>query len=434
MADDKKNKLALIATLPKSGTWYSHTFFWCYDQLLKNSQAYLAGEFQLDLAKVLKNREILSKTMHSDTLQIDRMYICHTICPGYYELKDNYSQRWQALHFPIVGYNWGEGHIRSNSEWDMLSPQINPDVKIVYLYRNPLDHFVSYFRHGQGHVDDRHRFKALKDGTRVAINNLHEHIFNFGALGAFIKHYYTYAAMHARFPNNILMVPYENLTSSPEDTFYKILSFIGAEPSDPTQYRLFKDALSACSKESLMTIEEKHNISLANDLVNGDRHIRGGEVGKWKKHLSQHELESIELALNAFDISLKDFILEEGKQAEVCLPWLTNFSSNKYLSEFFVNQMGDMGAVINQQTEKLEEFISKNKQEIESANLLQRENLLEKLELLECQKTFVKHIEALQLKVDQVNAEISSLLSSKSWRITSPLRFGVGLYRKYANR
>lgn len=390
-------KVSLIATLPKSGTWYSHAFFWCYDQLLQNPGNYLKGKFRPDLENALQNNRIRNQTTHTGTLGIDKLHICHSICPGFHDLEELHRQRWEALHFPVTGYNWAEKELRYLGEWDLLNPKVNPQSKIVYLYRNPLDHFVSYFRHSQSHVDDSHRFKYLASGSRLPITNIHDFVFSFGALSAFIKHYYTFKQMQLHFPNNIMMMPYEHLTANPKQIFHQILSFLGAAPDNPTKLKLLKDSVDMCSKESLMKIESKMNKALGNDQFAGERHIRGGETGKWKSFFSEKELIAVEMALRSFKISLNDFILSDRESSHACLPWLSSIENEMYKTEFFDYQL-------------------------EHASNMSEHN------------EYKREIGFLEKKIKLANENILLMTTSRSWKITAPLRVASNLFKRIRGR
>jgi hypothetical protein len=303
-----KQQTALIATLPKSGTWYSHNFFLCYEQMLRHAGDYLQGRYKPDLLNALKNKTINTPSSHQAALDIKKLFICHTVCPGFSETKDVRSGQWEALYFPLF-YNWGEELIREHKSWNLLNPAHNPQARIVYLYRNPLDHFVSFYNHAQHHVNENHRRKLMLDGTQAPIESMHDFVFNAGVLGAFIKHYYSFRQMHLHYPQQILLMPYEQLTQQPRDAFTKILTFLGAPPDTPVKKCLFDYTLDMCSKDSILAIEAKLKRSIVGDQIGEAKHVQDGEIGKWQKHFSKTELEKIESVFERFDITLKDFNL-----------------------------------------------------------------------------------------------------------------------------
>lgn len=348
-------KIALISTLPKSGTWYSQIFFWYYTQLLLNQEQYFRGDFKPDLVNALRERKIKHEIVSAESLKLDKLYICHSVCPGFYELNNAHYWKYSALHFPVHGYNWGEDFIRLRNDWGFFNPTLNPDARIVYIYRNPLDHFVSYFHHTKNHIHANQRVKTFIDGQSISINNLHDFIFTFGGLSGFIKHYYPYKIMRLLFPQQIMLISYEELTRNPNETFNKILSFIGAEPLGSLQKQLVDDALLMCQIESLIQIETQLNRSLANDQLGEGRHIRGGEIGKWQTQLNAQELEAIEIALNTFDISLNDFCLVKDESPTIILPWLMDMKSKQYSHEFFQHQLNELGQQLISTREQLKQ-------------------------------------------------------------------------------
>lgn len=378
-----KKRIALIATLPKSGTWYSHTFFWCYDQLLCNADAFLSGSFKPDLVGALRDHKINSES--SCPANLERLYICHSICPGFDQLNDIRDERWNTLRFPLP-YNWGEPHIRGYNDWAKLDPSHNPAARIVYLYRNPLDHFVSYYHHAQEHKDDMHRIKTLRVGASLPIKNLHDFVFDFSALEAFVKQYYTFKQMHQHFPEHVMLIPYEHLTAKPNETFFKILSFIGAAPKGAIEQHLFNEALAMCSKDSLMSVEASLGRSLVGDLEGNAKHIRDGETGKWKNHFFYSEIEAIESAFNSFGMSLSDFELMNNT-LPLSLLWV---------------QGADIG----------------------------------------CNRQLRKQIKLLEQQLIAITSKVNRLESSMYWYITAPVRIVMYLfekilakvYRRYLNK
>lgn len=312
---DPSSRIALISTLPKSGTWFAHSFFWCYEQMLRNPADYLSGDNAPDLKEALtksgaKNDQskaaISHLSHHSDTLGIDTLQVMHTICPGYEDVEDPLKPAWERLQF-CLPYNWGEGTLRQVGHWDQLNPLKNPESRVVYLCRNPLDHFVSYYYHALKHVDDFHRFRTDPHTCeRKPIESLHEFVFDFSVLDSFIKHYHTFQHMRNLYPANILIMPYEEWTGNPHGALKKILTFLGAPVDNEEKNTLFAKSLQLCSKDSLATIEQSLGRSLAGDVTD-NKHIRSGKTGEWMDKFTFAELMRIEERLAGFGYSLRDF-------------------------------------------------------------------------------------------------------------------------------
>ncbi len=344
-----RNKV-LIATLPKSRTWYSHSFFWCYSQLLRRSDDYLMGKFVPDLLVALRDKEIGHKSTYHSDQGLHDMYICHAICPGFQESEDIRHHEWESLYFPLP-YNWGETYIQEEKSWDSLNPAGNADARIVYLYRNPLDHFVSYYSHIQNHVVDKHRYYLLPDGKRRKIKNLHDFVFEFGALGAFIKHYYSFRQMAALFPGQVMLMPYEQLTTDPRNAFEALLSFIGMPMDNPLKRYMFSEALTMSSKESMVRIEETLGRSLIGDQINNGRHIRDGRIGKWKEYFSDGDVRKIESIFRMFDMSLNEFTL--GSDVPGLIP-AAIIEKQQHQIDFLQRQLQRLATENNVLQEKIE--------------------------------------------------------------------------------
>lgn len=454
MIKNSNRETALIATLPKSGTWFTHTFFWCYDHLLRNQDKFLYEKIEPDLLTALRDQKIGEISTHVDTFGLNKLFICHTVCPGFKDLNDFRYEQWTALHFPIVGYNREKSHVAGHKEWDLLRPQINPYSRIIYLYRNPLDHLVSYFDHSQTHSQDHHRFKILLNGSRVLIDNLYDFAFSFGCLSGFIKHYYSFKQMHLHFPENVMMLPYETLIKNPRNSFFNMLSFLGIPPDNDIKYQLFEHALLMSSKDFLISIENKLNRSMVGDRLGNSKHINGGEIGKWKSRFSNNDLESIETGLNAFNISLADFDLSDNESTLSQLPWLLELKNQRHKLVFFNYQLEDTGKrllsleqdyikdnnlinLANEKIKNLENNLSSYKsaskkleEDIadEKIDHLEQVLMLYKLYNQELDKvnSKIKHLEqhlmSYKLKINEMDDKIHALQGSKSWRITAPLR------------
>ena len=120
------------------------------------------------------------------------------------------------------------------------------------------------------------------------------------------------------------------------------------------------------------------------DQVGNEKHIRGGEVGKWQRYFTPAEVVKIESILNRFNISLQEFQLTNDKN--FTLSWLADIEDNQkqdYQAEFFENQL-----------------------------------LLSKSKLTLAKKT----IKNKQIEIQVLQDKLEKQQASLSWRITLPLR------------
>ena len=401
-AGAKNTRIRLIATLPKSGTWLSHTFFWCYDQLLRHRELYVKSGWKPDLLSALHGKKIKSESSHGDTFGFERLYIAHTICPGYEGLPDPYYMLWDNIAFPLP-YNWGEAHIRGCGDWDALIPALNSDSRIVYLYRNPLDHFVSYYNHSLTHADDIHRFHVLPDGTRRPIEGLKDFVFEFGILKAFIKHYHSFRTVRAHFPQNVLLMPYETLVADRAAGLERILSFLGTPVTEQTR-PLFEVALEMTSKEALSAMEDTMNRSLVGDLSDSDRHIRSGETQKWHTLFDAFDMQQVESEFNRFELSLDDFDIFKGCHKPY---W-------PYVMERLAKEEKASDPVFSQRIRALEEAV--------------RESDRQKIRIEEAFYAGKNELARLKNELTQQQKALENIQKSSSWRLTKPLRSFKMLY------
>jgi len=293
MSDDYK--AGIIATMPRSGTWYNHYFFDFYHQLLQG---------KTDLDGMVSSGPIAAK----DTIGLDFLLICHAVCPGFHHYQGKYRETWDRLVFYVAGFNHAKDIIEQKIKY--LDPFLNKDTRIVYLYRNPLDQAVSFFRHAQNHKDQRHRYRKDFHGNIVLMTSVREYIHYVG-LESYIKQFLTFKIMKDIWPDNIIMVTYENLMRDPKATFMKILKHFGHNIGNPYHLEKLDIALALSSKDSMKNIENKIGYAFGDDQNNSkERHVRDGAIGKWKGYFNKDDLKSIENGLNLFDLSLADFEIE----------------------------------------------------------------------------------------------------------------------------
>lgn len=234
----------------------------------------------------------------------------HTICPGFEAAYTaDLRSLWDALNFYVPGYNFGyEKFVAGNQ--DVYSPVTNPQIKIVHLCRNPLDQAVSYFRHARNNINAHKRSYLDADGNEVAIRDEQDFLHQVG-LEAFIKQYFTFHLMHELYPDNVLLVSYENMTRDPVDAFARILGHFGFSIDDENKHHCFARALESSSPESLKKIETALETTLARDQNEVEEsHLRGGEIGKWKNYFNDSDLKFVDNSLRAFKLNLDLFTIE----------------------------------------------------------------------------------------------------------------------------
>ncbi len=261
--------------MPRSGTWYSFYFFEFLD-------VFLTGR------KTLNTR--LDLHVHHG-LKIGKLH-AHCICPGFMETCDGaLREYWDQLEFYTPGYNYGYGLFIEGNE-PAFSPLQNPDVRIVYLYRNPLDQIASFYRHIQAHREPSTRAYVDDRGQERVFANMSDFLRHAG-IQSYLKQYLTYHLMQKVAPQQVLCIRYEDLMDDPRGAFTHAVHFLSkqVESLDGLGVAIEK-ALNASKKESLKNLERVMGASLGRDqAIPTESHLRGGEIGKWQTELTSEDLD-----------------------------------------------------------------------------------------------------------------------------------------------
>lgn len=292
---ESKN-IGLIATMPRSGTWYNHLFFNAYEQLLQ-------GKTNITMTK-----SGITLVLANTNIGLDFLVICHAVCPGFDRYRGDYREAWEKLQFHVEGYDWAKDGISRNRH--LFDPHLNGNVRIVYYYRNPLDQAVSAFMHAQKHKDPRQRSYTNSEGKQWPITSVRQYIFGVG-LDSYIKQFLTFKIAKEMYPRHVLLVKYEDLVRDPETIFARVLSYFGHDARDPAHREKMSVAIEISSKDSARKMEKSMGHSLANDQTDSvESHIRDGAVGKWKRHLNEDDVQLVRERLTSFGLRLDDFDIE----------------------------------------------------------------------------------------------------------------------------
>jgi len=294
--------VALLATMPKSGTWYNHYFFYFYHSLLSGKSA---SEIEMPIPDSYTKKV---NCRMRETLGLSHLHVCHTTCPEYEGQLGELEEKWRALKFYVSGYEYGSTLIDDESY--LFSPRYNENVRILYYFRNPLDQALSYFRHTRKHKDLRHWSYIDENNQQCFIYDMRTFLFSVG-LDAYIKQYLTFKLVQKAYPDNVLMLPYEHLIAQPERIFEQVLNHFGHNIDLQGDRALFQQALQMSSRDNLSKLENKMGKAMAGDQADpNERHIRDGSAGKWREYISAEDICLVEERLNTFGLSLAEFVLD----------------------------------------------------------------------------------------------------------------------------
>ena len=276
--------VCFLGTMPKSGTWLCQYFFWSLERFSKNYEINL-NTFDFKNNKVKNN------------LSINNSFILigHSSCPGYKSSEDKkFGKKWSEIQYWNNGYNFINREI--GKAYDL---NFNKNLKIIYLYRNPISQFFSMYNYNFNHKISFYR--------KISELSFSEFIFNTSALDSYIKQFHTYRVMKKHYPRNIKLISYENLVRNPDEIFLEMCDFFGVFENTNENINIISKAVKFSSTENLKKIEAILGHSLANDQRGKNSHMQNYDKLKKEDMISDKDLSKIESIFNNFNYSLNDF-------------------------------------------------------------------------------------------------------------------------------
>lgn len=292
--DVLNQKQILIATMPRSGTWYNNLFYTAYFHMLAGSMEWANNLLELDFT--------------DESGVSGHVRVSHMECPGFAHWAGPEREAWKKLKYHALA---NLGNLTTDSEsLEALDPTFNQEVRIVYCYRNPLDQAVSAFQHAQKHVQMSELLSIVdQNGSKHLLMNARDYLFSVG-IESYIKQFLTFRVMKRAYPDNLLLLKYEDLVRSPSQVFSRALEFMGLHVNPAGHQRAFSTALQFSSMESVKRIEREMGHSIAGDQADPEAsHIKDGAIGKWERFFNQDDLPRINERLAAFGMSLEEFTL-----------------------------------------------------------------------------------------------------------------------------
>jgi hypothetical protein len=149
----------------------------------------------------------------------------------------------------------------------------------IYIIRNPLDVTVSYADH----------YGITIDETIEAMASEVNHVFTVGRsvfqyISSWSEHVLSWTEAEGLMR---LVVRYEDMTRKPQDTFGRVVRFLGL-PKDP---RRLKKAIRFASFKSLAKLERE--TGFIERSKNTKRFFRKGQIGDWRNVLSEAQVRAV---------------------------------------------------------------------------------------------------------------------------------------------
>ena len=280
-------RVGFIGTMPRSGTWYISMVLRFYNELLQGKELSVPSRGQ-------------SYAQSQVLLGVEHIAVFHAVCPGFQHYQGSYRAVWDELGFFHKGFDLFD-EFMEKTEY-LMDPTLNPNARIGYLYRNPLDQAVSLYHHSLS--------SSVLDDKMAAFQGPRDYCFDQG-LDSYIKQFLSYKIMQETCPDQVTLFRYEDLLRSPKLTIESVLGFLGHNPSSTSCQEKLAIALENASMSGVKKMESLLGHSLANDQKDpSSSHVKDGRIGKWKEAFQPGDLDTVEARLNEFGITMDWFTWE----------------------------------------------------------------------------------------------------------------------------
>ncbi|EEF34549.1 cytosolic sulfotransferase 15 [Ricinus communis] len=156
---------------------------------------------------------------------------------------------------------------------------IDSNCKIVYVCRNPMDQFISYWRFLL-------KIKPITDDQTSLEKAFEMHYKGIHSFGPFCNHVLEYWKASQENPDKVLFLKYEELKEDIIGCTKKLAEFLGFPFSkDEEEQGIVEEITRICSFENLKNLDVNKNGKRPSGAPN-DAFFRKGEVGDWSNHLT----------------------------------------------------------------------------------------------------------------------------------------------------
>lgn len=299
-----------VNTVPRSGTYffdYLITNYVIHHPSVESAKACLGGLSLKRLASSLNDFmeaklgagrfKRLAFIDHSSSAEGDPLYaaLLDVLSLDYYQQSHSYPQPLSQRVTDLSSFDWYSSIPKI--DWEA--------TRVVFLYRNPLDQAVSFYNHVY-RKDYKEEPRNAHTDFFGTCNGPGEMLRAFSS--SYLKFYLSHAECRDKYPDNVMFLSYEGLVCHTSDFMEKVLAFLGCDVSSDA----LKKAIQSTSIEKMKSMEESSGEVLGGDLrkQRNVSHMSNGEVGKWKRELSDQDVEWIRREFKEYGVTLDSFVLE----------------------------------------------------------------------------------------------------------------------------
>ena len=113
--------------------------------------------------------------------------------------------------------------------------------------------------------------------------------------------------MNDLFPENILLLKYEDMIQDPEKNFVTVLNFFKLDNLITDHNKKFYQALEMSSPDQIKKIEKLSGTSISHGFINkSESQIQSGKINNWKNFLTKDIIKLFEKRFSDFNLDLKN--------------------------------------------------------------------------------------------------------------------------------
>lgn len=260
---NKNAKPVWLASYPKSGNTWTRLFLSALLQEKDPDINHIATD------GIISGRNVIDSTLGINSAELPEQ--------DYLQYRSQLYNKW-ANSFVNREYLLCKVHDACMLEGEVLFP---PSITrgVIYILRNPFDMAASTANHHGVSIDkavkmicsNKHALAHKKTSLNSQIS---QH------LGTWSNHVQSWTNVHR---NNILLIKYEDMLSNSQETFSKVVNYIGLDyPQAAIE--------AAIEKTSFKNIQEKENKNRFREAPkSAERFFRQGTAGGWRNEITPEQ-------------------------------------------------------------------------------------------------------------------------------------------------